>query len=271
MSITARDAYTHADATQDRAAIDPLVQKMIEASEARFNDSRMQMVINDFLSSIEFPPGAQVLEIGCGIGGVSRLLAQSPGVANVIGIDQSAAFLSRAAQMLGGQENLTFEDGDGRRTRFDDGTFDVVVLHTVIGHAKQPEQLIAESHRILRPGGCVAVCEADVATVAAGGWDPLQACIDVLPVQNLGLIRRLPTILSERGFDPMPMRNHGYVEAPHGGIMLTWVDRGAEALVQLGRIGSELSDALRAEAARRSASGRWFGHISFFSVLGRKT
>ena len=66
------------------------------------------------------------------------------------------------------------------------------------------------------------------------------------------------------------MRCHGYVEDPEGGLMLTWIDRGADALVKLGRIGSDLSEALRAEAKRRSASRRWFGHISFFSALGHK-
>jgi hypothetical protein len=52
--------------------------------------------------------------------------------------------------------------------------------------------------------------------------------------------------------------------------MLAWIDRGAEALVKLDRIGKELADALRAEAQRRSASKSWFGHISFFSAVGRK-
>jgi hypothetical protein len=92
----------------------------------------------------------------------------------------------------------------------------------------------------------------------------------VLPVQNLGLVRRLPSMLEDSGFNALPMHCHGYVEAPEGGLMLAWVDRGADALVKLGRIGNDLSEALRVEAKRRSASKSWFGHVSFFSALGRK-
>src|SRR5262249_15235730 len=148
--------------------------------------------------------------------------------------------------------------------------FDVVVLHTVICHVLEPEQVIAEAFRVMRSGGWLAVFDADYATVATGNCDPLQACIDVLPVQNLGLVRRLPSMLEDCGFKALPMRCHGYVEAPEGGLMLGWIDRGADALVTIGRIGNELSEALRVEAKRRSASKSWFGHISFFSVLGRK-
>jgi hypothetical protein len=66
------------------------------------------------------------------------------------------------------------------------------------------------------------------------------------------------------------MRSHGYAEAPEGGYMLTWIDRGADALAKTGRIAPELAEALKTEARRRSAAKAWFGHIAFASVLGRK-
>jgi hypothetical protein len=66
------------------------------------------------------------------------------------------------------------------------------------------------------------------------------------------------------------MRSHGYVEALEGSYMLTLIDRGAEALLQDGRIGAEIAAALKAEARRRSATHTWFGHIAYASVLARK-
>jgi ubiquinone/menaquinone biosynthesis C-methylase UbiE len=258
------------EATDGGTATLELYEKVIDIFEARFNDPRMQAMLREFLSGIEFPEGARVLEIGCGDGVVTRRLAQWPNVAHTTGIDRSKFFIERAQKLAQDVQNVSYEVGDGRRTRFDDETFDVVVLHTVIVHALEPEQLIAEAYRVLRSGGWLAVFDGDYATVAIGDCDPLQACIDVLPVQNPGLVRRLPSMLEVYGFKALPMRCHGYVEAPEGGLMLTWVERGADALVKLGRIGNELSEALHAEAKRRSASKSWFGHRAFFSVLGRK-
>ena len=247
-----------------------LHEKVAEACEARFNDPRMQAMLREYLSDIEFPKGARVLEIGCGVGAVTRTLAQWPKVAQATGIDRSKLFIGRAQKQALDIQNVSFEEGDGRRTRFSAESFDVVVLHTVIGHVLEPEQLIAEAFRVMRPGGWLAVFDADNATVATGNCDPLQACIDVLPVHNPGLVRRLRSMLEDCGFKALPLRCHGYVEAPEGGLMLAWIDRGADALVKIGRIGNELSEALRVEAKRRSASKSWFGHISFFSALGRK-
>jgi hypothetical protein len=52
--------------------------------------------------------------------------------------------------------------------------------------------------------------------------------------------------------------------------MLTLVDRGADALESSGRIGPDLSAALKAEARRRAEAEEFFGFIGFASFLARK-
>jgi arsenite methyltransferase len=67
------------------------------------------------------------------------------------------------------------------------------------------------------------------------------------------------------------VRNYGYVETSKPGFMLpSWVDLGADALVASGRIGVDMAAALKAEARRRVASGAYFGHIAYMSVVARK-
>jgi SAM-dependent methyltransferase len=264
------DVYTVIRET-DRA----LQEQLADVLEMRAADPRQRAMLNAYLSEIELPPAAQVLEIGCGTGAVSRVLAQWPGVAQVTGIDPSAVFIAKARTLAQGIPNLTFEEGDGRSLSFDAGDFDVVVVHTVMSHILEPERLVAEVYRVLRPHGWLAVFDGDYATitVATGDFDPLEACIDCMRthfVHDPWIIRRLPQLVRAGGFEVRPLRSHGYIEAPEGAYMLTLIDRGAEALLDDGRIGAETAAALKAEARRRSATKTWFGHIAFASLLGRK-
>jgi hypothetical protein len=128
---------------------------------------------------------------------------------------------------------------------------------------------------VLRPGGWLAVYDGDyaTATVALTERDPLEACVHAFRtsfVHDPWIMRRATALIEASGFHTLPMRSHGYVEAPEGAYMYTWIDRGADALVQSGSIGQATADAIKAEAQRRRESRSWFGHIAFASVLGQK-
>ena len=89
-------------------------------------------------------------------------------------------------------------------------------------------------------------------------------------VHDPWIVRRLPQLIRAGGFEVMPTRSHGYVEALEAGYMQTWIERGADVLLQAGQIGTETAEALKAEARQRSSMKVWFGHIAFASVLSRK-
>src|SRR5688500_11153042 len=133
-----------------------------------------------YLSDVDFPPAARVLEVGCGTGAVARTIAAWPGVGEVVGVDPAPAFLARARELAADLPNLTFTVADGRAVPFDDGSFDVVVFHTVLCHVPEPERALAEAYRLLRPGGWLAVFDGDYVTIscARAADDPLQACAD---------------------------------------------------------------------------------------------
>jgi ubiquinone/menaquinone biosynthesis C-methylase UbiE len=190
-------------------------------------------------------------------------------------VDPSAVFIAKARSLAQDIPNLSFEEGEGRSLRFETGSFDVVVVHQVLSHVPQPERLLAEAFRVLRPQGWLAVFDGDyaTATVATGESDPLQACVQAFQanfIHDSWIVRRLPRLMHEGGLEAMSMQSHGYVEAPEGAYMLTWIERGADALLQAGRIDQGTAEALKTEAKRRSAAKIWFGHIAFASLLGRK-
>jgi SAM-dependent methyltransferase len=172
--------------------------------------------------------------------------------------------------------NLTFEQGDGRELRFADADFDAVILHTTLCHVPQPERVLAEAFRVLRPGGSLAVCDGDYATitVALGQPDPLQDCIEAAKaafINDRWLVRRLPGLLRSAGFQILGTRSHGYLATSDPEYMLTLVDRGADTLASWQRIGPDLCGSLKAEARRRIEADEFFGFIGFVSIIAAKS
>lgn len=133
-----------------------------------------------------------------------------------------------------------------------------------------------EAVRVLRPNGCLAIFEGDyaTATLATKAGDPLEACAESFRehfVHDPWLVRRLPALVQAVGVQAQSMRGHGYVESSKPGFMLhSWVDLGADALVAPGQIGADNAVVLKAEARRRVASGEYFGHIAYLSIVARK-
>jgi len=71
------------------AEVEPALQECLAGIlELRAADPQQRAMLDAYLSEIAFPARARVLEIGCGTGSVTRVLARRPGVAKVIGVDQ---------------------------------------------------------------------------------------------------------------------------------------------------------------------------------------
>jgi len=250
-------------------------ERLADVIELRAADPRYQAMVRSYLSEVDFPRDAKVLEIGCGTGSVTRTLAGWPGVASATGVDPSPVFIERARKLADGINNIDFLEGDGRSLIFRPGGFDVVVVNTTLSHVPEPERLVAEAFRVLHPLGLLAVFDGDyaTATVAKGAFDPLQCCVEAFRtsfVNDPWIVRRLPQLVSTIGFQLLGMASHGYVEAPEGAYMLSWIDRGSDVLVQQGYLDQQAADGLKAEAQRRSAERCWFGHIAFASIIARK-
>jgi ubiquinone/menaquinone biosynthesis C-methylase UbiE len=250
-------------------------ERLADILEMRAADRQQRAMLDSYLSDIEFPPGARVLEIGCGTGPVTRALAGRPGVSEAVGVDPSPVFLTRARELAGAAASMTFELGDGRSLQFADGDFDAVVVHTTLCHVPQPDRLLTEASRVLRPDGTLAVCDGDYATitVALSDDDPLQDCIEAVKaafITDVWLVRRLPALLRSVGFEVLGSRSYGYLQTSDPDYMLTLVDRGADTLVSSGRVGPDLCASLKAEARRRADSDEFFGFIGFASFIARK-
>jgi SAM-dependent methyltransferase len=106
-----------------------------------------------FLAFADVAPGGRVLDVACGTGVLTKALAEAG--AHVIGMDASEGYLEGARRHRS-HPNATYELGDIRQMRFDDGSFDAAVSTLALDVLPEIEQVVAEMKRVTRPGGVVA-------------------------------------------------------------------------------------------------------------------
>ena len=101
-------------------------------------------------------PGDRVLEIGVGTG---LSLPLFPAHAEVTGIDISEAMLDRAVARLEslGRTGVSLRRMDARSLAFPEASFDHVLAPYVISVVPEPEKVMREIRRVLKPGGAVVV------------------------------------------------------------------------------------------------------------------
>jgi SAM-dependent methyltransferase len=106
--------------------------------------------------SLAVGPGAQVLEVACGSGGVACSLATRTG-ASCVGIDVNAAAVEAAtarARALGLASQVSFRQLDASLPLpFDAATFDAILCNDSINHLAGRPQVLREWRRVLRTGG----------------------------------------------------------------------------------------------------------------------
>jgi MPBQ/MSBQ methyltransferase len=106
----------------------------------------------------KLPKGSRILDVGCGIGGSSRILAKYYGF-NVIGITISPAQVKRARELTPSELNCNFQVMDALNLKFKDGSFDGVWSVEAGAHMNDKTKFADEMLRTLRPGGYLALAD----------------------------------------------------------------------------------------------------------------
>jgi MPBQ/MSBQ methyltransferase len=104
------------------------------------------------------PGGTTVLDVGCGIGGSSRILARDYGF-SVTGVTISPQQVQRAQELTPEGVDAQFRVDDALALSFPDASFDVVWSIEAGPHMPDKAQYAREMMRVLKPGGTLVVAD----------------------------------------------------------------------------------------------------------------
>jgi SAM-dependent methyltransferase len=145
------------------------------AGYERFMGVWSRLVGQEFLDWIGPSQGQRWLDVGCGNGAFTQLIAEQSEPLRLVGIDPSEAQLAYARQqpML---QSVDFVNADAMALPFPDDAFDLAVMPLVIFFVPEPAQGVAEMARVVAPGGIVAAYAWDL----EGGGFPYQSVNETL-------------------------------------------------------------------------------------------
>jgi SAM-dependent methyltransferase len=118
-------------------------------------------------------PGDLVADLGCGTGGTLAQVMPVLAGGGAVGVDASRAALARTAEALATERaRLLLVQADLKdRLPFADAAFDRVVCHNVLECLPDPDALVVEAARVLRPGGRLVLGHSDFDTLVFASED----------------------------------------------------------------------------------------------------
>ena len=125
-----------------------------------------------FLDWLAPPSGLRWIDVGCGNGAFTELLAERCSPAEIQGIDPSDAQLAFARGRPSARI-AKFQKGDAMALPFAENNFDAAAMALVIFFVPEPAKGVAEMARVVRPGG----------SVSAYAWDVTGGGLPAAPIQ----------------------------------------------------------------------------------------
>ena len=144
-------------ATSERSSYtDAVIQNLEQANPLR------EPTLRAIIAALNFAPGSVGLDIGCGIGLLTLLLAEATAPAgHVIGLDISAELLDYARRQIATSpltDRITFKQGDMNRLPFPDDSFDWVWSADCVGYPSGDlPSTLKEIVRVVKLGGRIAL------------------------------------------------------------------------------------------------------------------
>jgi len=124
------------------------------------------------LDSLDVRQGQTALDVGCGPGtDLASLAARVGETGTVIGVDRDPAMLAEAQRRASGSSTVELREGDAHALPVETGSVDRAKVDRVLMHVTEPDAVLSQLHRVVRPGGLVALAEPDWDTLVVDAED----------------------------------------------------------------------------------------------------
>lgn len=259
--------------------VQPDPGRFVQALEDRGRTPSQVRLRRRFLRFVGVPPGAAVLEVGCGTGVVARDLARMVGpTGRVVGVDPSRLLVQAAGRLAHGhplRRRLTFRVADGLALPFAADRFDAAVAVTVLLHVADPLWVVREMARVTRPGGVVAVQDQDFGTLAV--THPDRALTDRIMAGVAARIyeepcsgRRLPGLLRAAGLTDVRLLADVYQDTTLEPYTRSFLERRAENAVRFGLVEAAAAQRWLDGFTALVAAGAFVLVLTFFGAVAVK-
>ncbi|MEV0231486.1 methyltransferase domain-containing protein [Nonomuraea sp. NPDC050786] len=216
---------------------------------------------------LALPPGAGVVDVGCGAGRAVAELAERG--ARAVGVDVVDRTVALAAQRWPGRD---FRTGDAYSLPFEDGELAGYRADKVYHEIDDPARALREARRVLADGGHIVLLGQDWDTVVIDSGHPaltrriVHARADLTPAPRAA--RGYRNLLLDAGFEDVTVEVHTAVFT-HA-LTLSMLSGFAEAVRGAGAITEEEAAVWLADQEERSRSGRGFVALPVFVSSGRR-
>jgi ubiquinone/menaquinone biosynthesis C-methylase UbiE len=132
-----------------------------ETEQARLV-SQAKVLEEKIFEKIDFNHPKTILEIGCGVGAQTEILLNRYPTAHVTSIELSDIQLKTAKAYLASKfsdEKYTLHQMDAEHMNFADNSFDAIYICWVLEHVSNPQKVVNECHRVLKPNGVMYITE----------------------------------------------------------------------------------------------------------------
>jgi ubiquinone/menaquinone biosynthesis C-methylase UbiE len=194
--------------TKDAPMAEPQIRFDDGAGYERMMGKWSRLAGEVFLDWLKPPSGLRWIDVGCGNGAFTELLAERCAPAEIQGIDPSEPQLAfaRSRHSAGIAQ---FRQGDAMALPFPDRSFDAAVMALVIFFVPEPPTGVAEMARVVRRGG----------QVASYAWD----------IENGGFPHE-PVLAEMRAMGLPPIRPPSFAASRMENLRTLWTDAGLDRI-----------------------------------------
>jgi 2-polyprenyl-3-methyl-5-hydroxy-6-metoxy-1,4-benzoquinol methylase len=256
----------------------------IEDERLRQQAGQLAADANWHVDQVGIQPSQRVIDVGYGPQGIIDLLAARVGPrGSVVGLERRESAVALARQFVA-EHNLTNVEivyANVRETDLPRESFDLVHLRLVLVIVPNPREIIAQLVALARPGGQVAIHDADAATFfcepSHPSWDRLIRAFQRLGremVMDHYIGRKLPMLMREAGLVDVQVRPVVHLSPmghPRRLIPLQFIENVRHELVGRGLLtDAEIDDSLASLRAHLDDPNTLVMSHLFFQAWGRK-